>query len=155
MPLSPDASLFIPYTVENLAGSFVAVQKQGDDIIFMSSVTWPTLEEAERHAHDLNWLREETLSNMTTSNLWLSVDVVSDGPDALVLLEKVLSTDPRIAGWRLLNPAADEDHNAWQSARTTVLDAVESLTQEDPFPDEEVEPDGGDEEEGAHEDTDS
>lgn len=138
MPLSPDASLYIPYTVEHLAGSFVAVQKQGDDIIFMSSVAWPTQTEAERHAHDLNYLRERTLESMTTTNLWVSVDIVSDGPDALVIFEKVLGSEGRIAGWRLLNPAADEDNDSWTKARDMVRNAIESIAQEDlPFPDEE------------------
>lgn len=140
MPLSPDASLFLPYVVWQVPGGpgehdrFTAIQQQGGDIIYMSSVAWPTREEAERHAHDLNWLREKTLEAMTTTNLWVSVDIVSDGPDALVIFEKLLSSEGRVAGWRLLNPATDEDNDEWTKAREMVQNAVDALAQEDlPF----------------------
>lgn len=139
MPLSPDASLFLPYTVNLIPADpprYSVWQKNGEEVIWVSSVSWPTQEEAERHAHDLNYLREKTLESMTTTNLWLSIDIVSDGPDALVILEKALGSDQRIAGWRTLNPAADGDNDAWTSARTSVLNAIESIAQEDlPFVD--------------------
>jgi hypothetical protein len=135
MPLSDDASLFVPYTVNFIPNRekdlWVAVQRNGDEIIYASPIEWPTEAEAERHAHDLNYLREKALESMTTTNLWLSVDIVSEGPDAVLILEKLLSADGRVAGWRLLQPAADEDNDAWNKTRESVLNAVLALSQEE------------------------
>lgn len=140
MPLPDEASLFIPYTAEHFATRdvWVAVQKRDDEIIYMSPIEWPTQEEAERYAHDLNYLRERTLERITPTNIWVSIDIVSDGPDALVVLEKALGTDGRVAGWRLLNPAADADNDAWESARRMVQNAVDALAQEELPEDEET-----------------
>lgn len=144
MPLSPDASLFIPYEVwgSDEAG-WVAVQRDLASnikfgIVFMSSIKWPTQEEAERHAHDLNYLRERALEAQPVSNYWVSIDIAADeGPAGMVILERVLQSNG-VLGWRLLQPAADEDNNAWIKAREMVQSAIESISQEDlPFEDSE------------------
>jgi hypothetical protein len=137
MPLSDDASLFTPYTVWFIPNRerdlWVVCQREpgsDEDIAYISPIEWPTKEEAEQHAQDLNFLREKTLLSMTTTNLWVSIDIADDGPDVMTILEQTLVGD-RIFGWRLLNPAADDDHKAWEAARTSVQNTLDALTQEE------------------------
>lgn len=141
MPLSPDASLFVPYEVYVIPhtepAKWVAVQVVDEELIYISPIEWPTQAEAERHAHDLNYLRERAIDRLPISNLWVSIDIVADGPEALALLEKALKSEEHITGWRLLNPAADGDNDAWETTRNSVLNAIEAIAQEDlPFDDE-------------------
>lgn len=135
MPLSDEASLFVPYEVYQVPNRevWVSVQVVDEELIYISPIEWPTQAEAERHAHDLNYLRERTIESMGTTNLWVSVDIAGEGPPAMLLLEKALS-ERGVLGWRLLNPATDDDNAAWESARKTVLSAVETIGQEElPF----------------------
>ena len=129
MPLPDDASLHIPYEVEQVGEKFVAVQKKDDDIIYASPIDWTTRDEAVLHCEDLNYLRMKAVDSMMTTTLWVAIDVASDGPDGVVILERILHGE--VAGWRLLNPAADDDHEAWVKHRDMVRSAVDALSQEE------------------------
>lgn len=136
MPLSDDASLFIPYTVhwlENPGGveQFCAVQMQGDDIIYASPIFWPTKEEAEQHAADLNYLRERTVERLGTTTLWVAVDISPSGPEALMVFERIMKDQPQVVGWRSLNPAADGDNFEWTKRRELILNAMETFSMEE------------------------
>lgn len=135
MPLSDEATLFVPYVVHLIPNSdplqWVAVQVDDTgDLLYASPITWPTREEAERHAHDLNYLREESVKKLPTTTLWIAVDVYAAGAEALDVVERV-AKDDHIIGWRLLNPAADDDNAAWESARKEVQNALETLWQDE------------------------
>ena len=43
------------------------------------------------------------------TQLWLSVDIAAEGPEAITVIEMAMSDQERIVGWRVINPANDED----------------------------------------------
>lgn len=134
--LAPDASLFIPYEVAHrLDGGNRWYVLQPDPetpsgVLFLSTIGWASQAEAEQHCADLEYLRLKAVEALPKQQLWVSIDIAADGPDAVVIVEKTLSATG-VLGWRLLNPAADDDNALWVLARETTRRIFDTLAMEE------------------------
>lgn len=78
----------------------------------------------------------ETVAPPSTQ-VWVAIDVAADGPDGMVIVQQVLQSNSRITGWRVINPASDEDAAQFEEIRDRLKTVFEEQgPMEELFPDE-------------------
>lgn len=52
-----------------------------------------------------------------STQVWVAIDIAADGPDGVVVLERVLNDVDEVVSWRIVNPASDEDTASFEEIR--------------------------------------
>jgi hypothetical protein len=74
--------------------------------------------------------------SVPTTEVWVALDIAAEGPDAMVVVEKILA-DEQVKTWRIVNPASDEEAQNFETIRERLKQTFEVDGASDELPMEE------------------